>query len=292
MKTIEERKARISGFEIPVECINLKFEYNIKCSGYHYHDYVEFLYGVDCDAKVFCDGIEYNMKSGDFVVINSGKSHKVISERAFNQYIVIKFLPQILYAAEQSVFEYKYIFPFIADTKQYKKLFKKSEVEASEIPQIITDIMREWDKKEYGYEIALRIYVSRIVLWLIRKWNEEINREINVISETAQAMSAIQKTIEYVNKNYQIATSREAARITNLSYSYFSRLFKRVMNKSFTEYVNYVRLSEAQRLLATTEKSVTEISMDVGFSTTSYFIETFRKRFGITPKEFRQVLKK
>lgn len=290
MKLFEEEKAKLSGFEIPVECIKLKFEYTNKCSENHYHDYIEFLYGIDCDVNVFCDGKEYNMKNGDLVVINSNKSHKIDSGRAFNQYLVIKFLPQILYAAEQSVFEFKYIFPFISDSDQYKKIFKSSEIETSDIPDMMMGIMNEWDKKEYGYEIALRTYVSRIVLWLIRKWNT-LSDSNNLMNETEEVSSVIQRALEYANKNYQIATSKDAAKITNLSYSYFSRLFKRVMHKSFTEYVNHIKISEAQRLLVTTEKSITEISMDIGFSTTSYFIETFRKRIGITPKEFRQATK-
>ena len=60
------------------------------------------------------------------------------------------------------------------------------------------------------------------------------------------------------------------------------------MNKSFTEYVNGIRISESERLLVTTNKSITDIALDVGFSTTSYFIERFKKQIHLTPKQFRK----
>jgi AraC-like DNA-binding protein len=60
------------------------------------------------------------------------------------------------------------------------------------------------------------------------------------------------------------------------------------MRTSFTAYVCEVRLREAERLLLTTKKSVTEIAIEVGFSTASYFIDRFRVLHGVTPHQYRQ----
>ena len=59
------------------------------------------------------------------------------------------------------------------------------------------------------------------------------------------------------------------------------------MNMSFSDYINYIRISEAQKLLITTDLDMSEIAEHTGFSTSSYFIEQFRKRKGISPKQFR-----
>ena len=104
-------------------------------------------------------------------------------------------------------------------------------------------------------------------------------------------MAIIQKALECVQKNPQYADLKSVADECGLSYSYLSRVFKRVMKKSFSEYVNYIRITEAQRLLASTEKSITEIAQDVGFSTASYFIDTFKKQVHVTPSKFRSNLK-
>lgn len=280
----DEGKVVQDGFEIPIECFNrIHVIGDGELENLHYHDYVELLYGVDCDTVVRCGVNDYHMCSGDFVVINSKTPHSVISNSKISIYTVIKFMPQILYAAEQSVFEFKYILPFVADTKKYQKFFSRNEIENTDIPEIMRAILSERKNMAYGYEIALRIYVSRIVLRLIRKWHVS-GEDTDVSNET---MLSVQKGIEYAQNNYSTATSSKAAEICNLCPCYFSRLFKRVMKKSFTEYVTYIRICEAQKLLITTKESITDISLDTGFSTTSYFIECFKKQTQLTPKQFR-----
>ncbi len=280
----DEGKVVQDGFEIPIECFNrIHVIGDGELENLHYHDYVELLYGVDCDTVVRCGVNDYHMCSGDFVVINSKTPHSVISNSKISIYTVIKFMPQILYAAEQSVFEFKYILPFVADTKKYQKFFSRNEIENTDIPEIMRAILSERKNMAYGYEIALRIYVSRIVLRLIRKWHVS-GEDTDVSNET---MLSVQKGIEYAQNNYSTATSSKAAEICNLCPCYFSRLFKRVMKKSFTEYVTYIKICEAQKLLITTKESITDISLDTGFSTTSYFIECFKKQTLLTPKQFR-----
>lgn len=280
----EERKATVDGFEIPIECFNrIHVMGDGELQVLHYHDYVEILYGVDCDITVRCGINEYQLKTGDFLVINSKTPHSVVSNKKISIYTVIKFVPQILYAAEQSVFEFKYIIPFVAETNKHRKFFKKSEIENTDISEIMRSIIEETQNHEYGHEIALRIYVSRIVLWLIREWH--VSGEEDDIS--IDKIRSVQKGIEYAQNNYSTATSSKAAQICNLCPSYFSRLFKSVMKKSFTEYVTYIKICEAQKLLITTKASITDISLDTGFSTTSYFIDCFKKQTQLTPKQFR-----
>lgn len=293
MEYSEEPKAQLYGFDIPIQCIIRRIKKTNVLSGIHYHDYVELLYGLDCDADIWCNGKNFRLESGDLIIIHSKKPHTVMSRQETSTYVVIKFMPQILYAAEQSVLEFKYIVPFISDNDKYTNLFKKSEIEDSLVPHAINDIITEWNNREYGFEVALRAYTMKIALWLIRHWSKEItDSRIEIIDETTDAIHSIQKSIEYAQKHFSTANSFEAAKKCNLSYSYFSRLFKRVMKKSFTEYVNYIRITEAERLLATTSTSITDIALDIGFSTTSYFIEKFKNQVHLTPKQFRQNFQK
>lgn len=289
----EEEKAKINGFEIPIQCISVQLETQNNINDLHYHDYVEILFGLDgCDAMVMCYGKNYRMRNGELVVINSKQPHTVTTLAKKSKYIVIKFMPQILYAAEQSALEFKYTLPFITNNEKYSKQFFKADIEKTEIPNIISEILDEWNEQKYGYEVALRIYVIKIALWLIRRWYaENPAASIDISGESDDAIKFIQKSIEFAQKNFPTATSFEAAHVCNLSYSYFSRLFKRIMKKSFTEYVNYVRITEAQRMLISTEKSITDIALDIGFSTTSYFIDKFKRQVRMTPMQFRRKYK-
>jgi len=89
------------------------------------------------------------------------------------------------------------------------------------------------------------------------------------------------------NNYYNDITSLDMASICNLSYSYFSRAFKKIMKKNFKEYLNYIRISKAEKLLSTSELNITEIALAVGFSTSSYFIQQFKQYKGISPKQFK-----
>lgn len=286
MKLIDEGKAKIDGFEIPVQYIKIENPENY-IKHVHYHEYIELLYGTDCDATVWINGEMLQLKSGDMIVINSKNSHTVASNKKTSSYAVIKFMPQILYAAEQSAFEFKYIIPFITDNAQFRKLFLKNELENTDVPQLMQNIEREWNDKDFGYEIAIRNYTAQIALRLIRKWHTE--NCFSDFSETDESLRCIQKAIDYAGNNFSTVTSKEAAELCNLSYSYFSRLFKRVMKKSFTEFVNSIRMNESKRLLVSTSKSITEIALECGFSTTSYYIEQFKNEMGITPHKFRKM---
>ena len=58
------------------------------------------------------------------------------------------------------------------------------------------------------------------------------------------------------------------------------------MGKGFTEYVMSVKINESKKLLAKGEKSVTDIAMELGFSSVSYFAKQFKKETGLTPYKF------
>ena len=73
-----------------------------------------------------------------------------------------------------------------------------------------------------------------------------------------------------------------------MSYSYFSRCFKNVTGKTFKEYLNMVRINHAQRLLATTTLSVTQVALECGYNNISYFIAVYKSLKGETPLSSRR----
>lgn len=94
---------------------------------------------------------------------------------------------------------------------------------------------------------------------------------------------------EYVMQNYQGKVSlEEAAQISNLSVSAFSRFFKSRVNKSFSDFLTDVRISHACKLLHETDLNISEISYECGFFTLSNFNKLFKERVKKTPVEYRK----
>ena len=73
-----------------------------------------------------------------------------------------------------------------------------------------------------------------------------------------------------------------------MSSSYFSRFFNSAVGMGFTEYLNFVRINEAERLIVSTDVTIADIAVQVGFANTSYFITQFKKQFHSSPKKYRQ----
>ncbi len=255
----------------------------------HIHNYIEILYALSGKYQILLNNKEYRFQTGDMVLINSNEIHHIFSlEKGSNEYIVIKFEPEMLYTTAQSLFEMKYVMPFILNESTHQKVFLKSEIDKTLIPELINGISSEYAEKKYGYELAIRANIYNLFLFILRRWKEQ-NMDLNIDQEINKDMvGRMQKVFDYIEENYQNEiTALNMAQLCNLSYSYFSRLFTGIMKRSFREYLNYVRVTKAERLLTNTELNITEIAMQVGFSTSSYFIQQFKHFKDISPKQYQ-----
>ena len=128
----------------------------------------------------------------------------------------------------------------------------------------------------------MHIAAATVVLGLLRSREEIEEFENTAITEL------VYKSIVYINDNYHENLSAESvSEYLGISYSYFSRCFKRIAGKSFREYLCHTRINHGEQLLLNTDKSVTEISELCGFENVSYFIATYRKIKGLTPLQAR-----
>lgn len=100
--------------------------------------------------------------------------------------------------------------------------------------------------------------------------------------------------ISYVDENYTSPLSLAAlAEDFNLNYTYCSELFKQLTGKSFSKYLNHLRIAKACTLLNNSLLSIEEISNQVGYNDYRYFLQVFKKYKEITPMNYRQrVLKR
>lgn len=103
----------------------------------------------------------------------------------------------------------------------------------------------------------------------------------------------LKKAVTYCYDNYHGEISLEHAEATlGISRYYLSHLFKEKLNIGFKEYVNSLRIRAACDMLKSTDKSITEIAYDSGFSTTRTFNRCFIAARGVSPKEYRNSRKK
>ncbi|MGN0707689.1 MAG: helix-turn-helix domain-containing protein [Faecalibacterium sp.] len=99
----------------------------------------------------------------------------------------------------------------------------------------------------------------------------------------------VEQICAYLAANYQKKLSlSEVAAQFYLSPYYLSRLFRRVTGQSIVDYINGCRIEAAQRLLETTDLSISAVAEQTGFSTSAHFRRVFRELMGEGPLQYRK----
>lgn len=254
----------------------------------HYHDYTELLFGLTGAARVLIGADTLPLTPGDMIVIHNGVPHNVIAESDEEcTYTVVKFLPQILFAGEQSYSEYAYAFLLMENTPGRRILFSAGSLQDTDIAERFARLEEEFFSQAFGYELALRAEVTAIVLFILRRWQKEDPARFAAL-DVGRQRQILRRAISYIKENYAVLTEGEVAAAVGVTPAYLSRVFRRGMHTTFSDFLGTVRLGEAERLLLTTDKSVTEIAETVGFSTAAYFISLFRKTHEETPARYRR----
>jgi AraC-like DNA-binding protein len=105
------------------------------------------------------------------------------------------------------------------------------------------------------------------------------------VSETER----MQKVHDYVMENFrQEIRLTQAASLAGMSEAAFCRYFKTRANKTFTDFVNEIRVGQACKLLLENKWSISQIAYDCGFDTLSNFNRHFRRLTGQTPREYKK----
>ena len=99
---------------------------------------------------------------------------------------------------------------------------------------------------------------------------------------------AIQFIANHINQNISV---EEIAKYLNMDRSTLSKKFKRELGFNISSYIMRRKLEEAKSLLIYSDKTVSEISEYLCFSTQSYFQNVFKAKYGMTPKKFRNTHK-
>ncbi len=106
---------------------------------------------------------------------------------------------------------------------------------------------------------------------------------------TSKTDSGILSALTYINANYnKQITLEQLSKISGYSKSRFSHLFSSLTKTTPIKYCNGIRLKTSLEMLVSTNLSITEIALDCGFSDSLYYSKLFKKKYGISPSEYRK----
>lgn len=254
----------------------------------HIHSALEFIYVLEGEYKIYANDTEFFMSKGDLCLFRSGTIHRTYGlNQSGGSYFVMKIEPSIILNLTNSEYGISYVMQFMLYNESSKVLWTADELSESEIKRAVEGILKEHNSSDFGNELAMKIYASRLLLEILRYENSK-GHAFDIYSSDISLTKQIYKAIVFINNNYsKEITASDCADYINMSYSYFSRSFKRITGKSFKEYLNHIRINQAEKLLLSTDKSVTDICFSCGYNNVSYFISQYKLLRGKTPHSFR-----
>lgn len=256
----------------------------------HIHSALEILFIHKGRFRIFADDKEFMLNPGDAILFRSHTIHKVFAlDGGDSGYYVLKMKPKNVLESASSTLGASYLLRLSLSGRNEKTLWLKSECDSSGISALLQEIITEKKDHQYCSDIAIKLLSSRILMLMLRDIEKEHPDIIAQSSSEANLARRIYNSIVYINSNYASdITAEECGRLQYMSYSYFSRSFKRITGMTFKDYLNMTRINHAEKALISTAKSVTDISSECGFNNVSYFISIFKKLKGITPSAFRE----
>ncbi len=237
----------------------------------HFHKETEFFYILHGTVDVDINGISTRMQAGDFAVIFPGLLHEYRAITEKSTALLVLFQPEL-----------------VAD---YTLLLQNYEPHSPVVshPACHSDInfamMQLWGETRHATSDA-KIYSAYLQLLLART----VSQLALCPRKELPHNNILYQVVEYLTENFtQHLTLSDTASACGISKYYLSRLFSQQMHMSFHDYLNTLRVNDAQTKLRTTQFSITDISYQCGFENPRSFNRNFVRIIGMTPREYRNL---
>ncbi|WP_132745750.1 AraC family transcriptional regulator [Scopulibacillus darangshiensis] len=268
---------------LPIACYETTIDHNIH--GYiplHWHDEIQFVLIVKGEAIFQINEEKLAVQKGDGLFINSGCLH--LAEDMNNSgcvYICLNVSPRFILSQELYT---TYVYPYIQATN-LPYLHLGANVDwGKNILDAIKNINQLIQQKSLYYEINLTLQLTLI-------WQNLVINGFQLEYDQTEMLKShrMKQMLNWIHLHYAEKIMLDnIARAGQLSRSECCRYFKRMLQTTPLGYVIDYRIQKSLVLLQQAESNVTEVAYQVGFNSTSYFIDKFRKAMDMTPLAYKK----
>lgn len=255
------------------------YQYGTNSTSPHWHSGAEIIFVINGTVNVMFNNSWHTLKKNSMIFIPPKQLHCCNCNDIKAEKVVIGFNDKCLGKGGIGL-------SLPNNINQYCILHN---LENSTIPTLIDNFNNHSkDKNLYSEDLIAKSFLFQIYAYLIDYWSDlGINTNRRTINKTASYI------YEYIENHFMEELSPyDVAKQLHISYSCLAKNIQEFNHTSFIKCVNQVRVDNAKKLLALTEKNITEIGLECGFSVTSYFIKIFQQYTHMTPKAYRNLIKR
>lgn len=239
----------------------------------HWHDYFEYEIILNGKAEHIYNEKKYSMERGwiylssyyDFHAIRATEDVRLLNIRFTENLVCDSLLNYLTQRPNRLICQINE-----ADTLLTVKKIEKLDLEMSE-------------NKIFG-DILGKGILSELIISLIRLTDGDVSGAIPRLVQQATA---------YINTSFRENIKLEnTAKELSVTANYLGSVFKKELGTSFNEYLNNVRLKYSCNLLQSSDLTVKEVAYSSGYNSVEYFLYIFKKKFNITPMQYRKIHKR
>lgn len=239
---------------------------------FHWHDELQITWISEGELEYCINGDKFKLGSDKLVLVQSHQLHSSHTTTSDVKTLCINFTPEIFHPLILK----KYIRPMLdSHAFAYSLLLLKP------YQIIMLKKLQNWKKEPLGY-FSVMNFLSQVF--------EEILKEFEEDTETPdrEETRLFHEMLGFVHANFaQPLSMKDIADSAILNKNRCTALFKKYTNMSPIKYLNEYRLYTAKNMILHTDKSISDISADVGYNQISHFIEQFRLSYGMSPLKYR-----
>ena len=243
----------------------------------HNHSEIEMLLICQGKAEIRINGDCFAVETGDLVFVNPLEVHSVMVDRSVpysHRCICLDCSMTGNKAVEQAILEGDRSLPqYIGRNNPHNRFL------VQKFDQMYDAVLQ--DDETLSMEVPA--YSALLFAYMIK--NDLLQQN------TGKNENAIfcGKVHRYIAENYHLnITSKQAADSLSFNQSYFCRSFRKHFGMTFSEYLNFYRVSASKKLIEEGDKSISVIACECGFGNPEYFSKSFKKYLGVVPRDYKK----
>lgn len=249
----------------------------------HSHTFYEILaVRSSGGAEYLVDAQRYKLQRGDIVIVPPGISHRPLLPDTMTE----PYKRDVIWMSTEYLNGLLQLFPNNPGPQTIStRLIRTAGTPWAYLTDLIHRGVREAEQKRFGWELALAANTAQLLVHLCRAASDNSAKALK-----AESKELMDNILEYVERHYaEKLTLSDIADKFYVSESTITLTFRKKMGVSFYHWVTQRRLIAAKNLIEGGQL-LEEVAQTVGFSDYSSFFRAFKREFGISPKQYRNLL--
>ena len=259
-----ETRVRDAGFVMP---------------SYHCHNYFELFYVESGACRFLAEDHLYDLHAGDFMLIPPQFLH-------YTRYLCGACKRStVFFRLEDLDPKMTALLPYDGQFLETLRLFQASLPFQETASGLLARMVAERETDDVLTEFLLPMQLQELLLLCSRNCRFLDDLPAEIPTTDRQILLAAR----FISEHYmEPITTADIAQAASFSPNYLTRKFREAAGIGVHEYLVYVRLKQAAKDLAATRDTITQIAFRNGFSDSNYFKDAFKKKYGLSPTQYRQ----